>query len=269
MVTAWNPVYTAPADLDLGALLAKVPNALYLLAREDETSRRCGWWLASHPLEAWGDLRSRDGMASLVQPLIAPLRESVTEVDLLAAFVDAGDRGALRHVRLDGPHRRAGASTAPGRAGSRPASSPGAAEPPRPRPDLAAVAVALDACAGAPAPGWRLASPPPTALDGRFAGNAWLQELPHPVSKLTWDNAALLSPATAKRLGVRDGRAGDARRSAAARWRRRCWCSPGHADEAVTLAARLRPRRRSGRSGRGSASTPARCAAAAPGSTPG
>ena len=108
VVTAWNPVYTAPADVDLAALLRKVPNVIYLAMRDDETARAAGVVVAAaHPLERWGDLRGRDGTASIVQPLLSPLVECVTELDLLAAFVDQGHLGAYRLVR-EGWKARAG-----------------------------------------------------------------------------------------------------------------------------------------------------------------
>jgi molybdopterin-containing oxidoreductase family iron-sulfur binding subunit len=100
VVTAWNPVHAAPAGLDVGALLAKVENAIYLTLREDETSRRASWVLAAaHPFESWGDGRARDGTVTLQQPLIAPLRESTTAVDLRAAFLVEGDKGAHDHLK--------------------------------------------------------------------------------------------------------------------------------------------------------------------------
>src|SRR5438270_3052085 len=76
--------------------------------------------------------------------------------------------------------------------------------------------------------------PDPGVWDGRYANNGWLQELPKPMSKLTWDNAVHLSPATAQRLGIRnqdsvqltlDGRsvAGSV------------WITTGHPNESVTV----------------------------------
>ncbi len=133
VVTAWNPVYTAPADVDLAALLRKVPNVIYLAMRDDETARAAGTVVAAaHPLERWGDLRGRDGTASIVQPLLSPLVECVTELDLLAAFLDQGHLGAHRLVREAWRARAGGAgagcpasptpaSTAPGASGWRPA----------------------------------------------------------------------------------------------------------------------------------------------------
>ena len=241
VITAWNPVHAAPAGLDLGALLTRVPNALYLSLREDETSRRCSWRLASsHPFESWGDARSRDGVASLVQPLIAPLYESTTAIDLLAAFLDAGDRGALRHVKAHWAARSAldpAAFEARWEGWLREGVIPGTAEPAESAPvDLAAVASALGRMPGAKGEGIELALAPSYGLfDGRFAGNAWLQELPDPITKVSWDNAAYLSDATAKRLGVEGGQVVTlalGSRSVQAP----VMVMPGHADDAVTLS---------------------------------
>ena len=113
VVTAWNALHTAPADLELRKAFGKVKNSMVLALREDETVRAASWRLAaSHPLESWGDLRARDGTVSIVQPLITPLYESATEIDLLAAFVGEGDRGAWRLVR-EGWRTRSGAPPAP------------------------------------------------------------------------------------------------------------------------------------------------------------
>jgi MoCo/4Fe-4S cofactor protein with predicted Tat translocation signal len=237
VVTAWNPAYTAPADLDLAGALARVPNAMYLASREDETSPRSAWVLAaSHPLEAWGDLRARDGTASIVQPLLSPLRECVTEIDLVAAFAGKGDRGAWRLVR-EGWLARTGADGFDRRweqwlsagvvAGSATPAEQAAADPGR-------VAQALRAVP-APRAGLEVGFVPDyKAADGRFAENAWLQELPDPVTKLTWDNAAAISPATAGRLGIETGDVlALAHRGRTVR--APALVVPGHADDAVTL----------------------------------
>ncbi|WP_242395865.1 4Fe-4S dicluster domain-containing protein, partial [Anaeromyxobacter oryzisoli] len=237
VVTAWNPLHTAPADLRLRELFPRVKDSVVLAYRDDETVRASGWRLAaSHPLESWGDLRARDGTISVVQPLVQPLRASLTEVELLAAFLDEGDRGAWRLVR-DGWRARVGEQGFDARwdgwlaagvaAGT--ANAPEAVEP-----DAGQVAEAVRAVP-APAPGLEVSFVPSyKVLDGRYLENAWLQEFPDPVTKLTWDNAALLSPATAARLGIARGdqvvlaRAGREVTAAAL-------ILPGHADEAVTL----------------------------------
>lgn len=269
VVTAWNPVYTAPADLRFGELLAKVPNAISLALREDETSKRCGWVVgASHPLESWGDLRGRDGTAAIVQPLIAPLHATVSEVDLLAAFLGEGDRGAYGIVR-EGWRARQGEAPPPPPTGVVAAAGETAERVPPTAFErgwetwLAAgvvansamqpVVTAIDAgriaqaIAAVRAPASAASSgagsadvlevafaPDEKVQDGRHLENPWLQEFPHPVTKLTWDNAAYVSPATAKRLGVADGDVlelgyrGKVLRAPAL-------VMAGHADDAVTL----------------------------------
>ena len=240
VVTAWNPVYAAPAGLDLGALLAKVPNAIYHSQRDDETSRRCSWRVAaSHPFESWGDARARDGSVSLVQPVIAPLYESVNAADLFAAFLEQGDKGAFQHLR-DYWQARSGlqgqAFQARWEGWLTRGLVPGTAEP-ADGPALNAAAVA--AAARSPAPkgeGLELALAPSYGVfDGRFATNAWLQELPDPITKVTWDNPAYLSEATARRLGLADGQVATLTlqgRSVQAP----VAVMPGHADDCVTLA---------------------------------
>jgi molybdopterin-containing oxidoreductase family iron-sulfur binding subunit len=262
VVTAWNPVHTAPADLQLRERFPKVPRSIVLALRPDETVRAATMRVArSHALESWGDLRSRDGTVSIVQPLISPLHESITEAELLAAFVDAAVGGSWRIVR-DGWRARAGVGPAPATAvGTLGSTAPpdtnkalrvdpfdrrwdgwlaagvvggSAAKPEAPRLEVAKVAAAVRAL---PAPGAGIEAgfaPDYKVLDGRYHENAWLTEWPHPVTKLTWDSAALLSPATAARLGLTSGEVAElslgGRRLDAP-----ILAVPGHADDAVTL----------------------------------
>ena len=87
VIVGANPVYVAPADLDFAQALEKVPLRIHHGLSLDETAERCHWHLpASHPLESWGDLRAVDGTVSLVQPLIAPLYDTLSESELLAVF---------------------------------------------------------------------------------------------------------------------------------------------------------------------------------------
>ncbi|BDG10517.1 TAT-variant-translocated molybdopterin oxidoreductase [Anaeromyxobacter paludicola] len=238
VVTAANPVYTAPADLGLAPLLEQVPNAIYFTLHDDETADACGWMLAaSHPYEQWGDARGPDGTVALAQPLIAPLFESMGEVELLAAFLDQADLGPRRLLQDLWRERRGGAAfDAEFERWLAAGVVPGTAEPAEaPAVQSAAVAQALRDLKPAGAGGLEVSFVPDyKTLDGRFAPNAWLQELPHPVSKMTWDNAAYLSPATAGRLGLVNGDLVElqlAGRSLTAP----VWVQPGHADDALTL----------------------------------
>ncbi len=239
VVTAWNPVFTAPPELDLGTLLSRVPNAVYHALRPDETWERCAFGVAAcHLLESWGDARSRDGTASLVQPVIAPLWESVSEAELLAAFLGAADRGGHRLLLDSWRSRRPG----PGfdLAWEQWLASgviPGTAAPELPPPkEVAWAAVAAALAALPPAePSLEVGFVPDyRVLDGRFAENAWLEELPDPVTKLTWGNAAMLSPGTAERLGIGTGDAVEVRLGGRA-VELPALVVAGHADEALTL----------------------------------
>ena len=262
VVTAWNPAYTAPADVPLRTLLSRVKTSIVLAYRDDRTVQAASFRLAkAHVLESWGDLRARDGRATVVQPLIAPLKECATEVDLLAAFVGLGDQGAYRVVR-DGWRKRLGfGPPPPPSAGAeatgvgldvskpRPADpferrweealSAGLVEESRPpaaaaAADVARVAQALGA-AKRPAAGLEVRFVLDYRVqDGRLYENAWLQELPDPVTKLTWENAAMLSPATAKRLGVSPGDVLELARGGR-KITAPALVVPGHADESVTL----------------------------------
>jgi Fe-S-cluster-containing dehydrogenase component len=239
VVTAANPAYAAPPELDLGAALSAIPNAVYLGYREDETAARCSWRLAAaHPFESWGDARAHDGTISIVQPLTQPLFESISTVELLGAFVGVADQGAWK-VLQDSWRAR---STAPGfedRWESWLAKGviPGTAIPPEGAPvRMEAIAAAVRGRVGEGGSAGLEASfvPDYKLLDGRFAENAWLQELSDPITKISWDNAAYVSPATARKIGVKDGSRVELR-LAGRRVEGAVWTVPGHADGVVTL----------------------------------
>ncbi|HEV8630647.1 MAG TPA: TAT-variant-translocated molybdopterin oxidoreductase, partial [Thermoanaerobaculia bacterium] len=220
-----NPVYTAPADLPFAAALAKVPLRVHSGLYADETAGYChGHVPAAHELESWGDARAFDGTASILQPLIDPLFGGKTPYELLAVFTGKTDATAYDLVRAtwqDPASAPAGAAMtgdfeAAWRRAVHDGVVPGTAQPPV-TPAVAGGAVAQAAAMTVRAAQWAAAAasrpvgtgaeslallfrPDPTVFDGRFAGNAWLQELPKPLTKLTWDNALLLAPATAEAL---------------------------------------------------------------------
>jgi Fe-S-cluster-containing dehydrogenase component len=205
VVTAANPVFSAPYDLNFAKALDRVPNAIYRGLYYDETSQRCAWFVpATHPLEEWGDARAGDGTVTFLQPLVQPLFNGITEAQVLSAFLGEGDKSTntllreyWRNARTD-----ADASWEKWISDGFIAGSAAAAESPNVRIDAiasSAQAVRVDAPAGLElnvVPDYRV-------YDGRFANNVWLQELPDPVTKLTWDNAALMSAATARQLGLK------------------------------------------------------------------
>ena len=204
LILGGNPVYTAPVDLDFGHLVDTTPLTVHLNMHEDETSALCKWHLPeAHPLEAWSDARAYDGTLSIVQPLIAPLYEGAHScLELVAALTGAMPNSYdvvydywtaqkpapdfekwWQETLHDGVVKNSAFPTKTF------ALVPGAAK-----------------TTVTPATGGKglelLLLPDPTVRDGRFSNNGWMQELPKPLTKLTWDNAALMSQATAEKLGL-------------------------------------------------------------------
>ncbi len=238
LVTASNPVYAAGAGLELGPLLERASLSVYHCLYEDETAPHCGWVVpAAHPLESWGDARAQDGTASIVQPLLAPLFGGLTASQLLAMLLGEPDASPHELVRA---HWRQGRAQDFERRWEGWLARGVVDEPPPPdraaAPDAAAVAQALSAAEPAAATGTlELAFVHDYKVyDGRFANNGWLQELPDPVTKLTWDNALLVSPGTAAALGVKTRDVVELRARGSA-LEVPVYVQPGHADGTVTL----------------------------------
>jgi Fe-S-cluster-containing dehydrogenase component len=209
VVTAFNPVYSAPVDLEWAAVLSKVPMSVYHGLYEDETAEKSTWFLpATHSLECWSDAQSVDGTTSAVQPLVTPLFNSTSEVELLGAFVPALSDLKPYQVLKAYWKNQLGETDFENRweqalgHGVFPTPLPSAFVP---RPRLEALLTALQGLSP-PRPGLELHFVRDEKVrDGRFANNAWLQELPDPVTKLTWGNAALLGPTTAAARNLRSG----------------------------------------------------------------
>ncbi|TAH37387.1 MAG: 4Fe-4S dicluster domain-containing protein [Planctomycetota bacterium] len=200
LILGGNPAYQSP---DFAEALAQVRHPVHAGLYADETARLCLWHVPlSHYLECWGDLRGPDGSAALQQPLIAPLYETRSALELVA--VCAGRPGVPGYDLLREHWRdRLGAEF---EAGWRRALHDGviAASAPAEK----AVALRSDPAypeRSQPAGEGRLElvlRPDSSAWDGCWANNGWLQETPRPLTKLTWDNALFLSPASAQHLGL-------------------------------------------------------------------
>jgi MoCo/4Fe-4S cofactor protein with predicted Tat translocation signal len=211
VVLGGNPVFDAPADLDFASALAKVPNAIALGHTVDETSSKAKWHIPrAHYLESWGDARAVGGTLSVVQPLILPLFGGRSPVEVLGLMVGGTDRPGYDIVRetwkpILGPlESQAEFDTKWNRVLHEGFLS--GSELPEVVPDLTAQPFAelagLINAAGSPAGLEIVFLPSPALHDGRFANDGWLQELPDPLTKLTWDNPALVSPKTAETLGL-------------------------------------------------------------------
>jgi molybdopterin-containing oxidoreductase family iron-sulfur binding subunit len=231
-----NPRYTAPADLDFSGQLAKIPFSVHHGGHRDETAALCTWHLPeSHWLETWSDLRAYGGAATILQPLIEPLYDTRGSLEVLRLLTTIPGGHAYAIVRETWQEERGGpdfdlhwdrwlnagmidaAASPPVAVAASDQTFPLLARPVTD--DLPIL----------------LLQPDPTILDGRWANNAWLQELPKPLTQLVWDNAALLSPALAAQLKVANGdllalSLGSLALEAAA------LIMPGQAEDCVTLS---------------------------------
>ena len=229
-----NPVYDAPADLDFLTAMQKATTRVSVGHSFNETGRWCQWQVpVSHWLEAWGDVRGHDGAVSVVQPLIEPLYRTRSVDQILATL--AGDATTSDYdltrstwIGTEGVSEKEWRRWLHDGIATR-----GAAAGLSLSVDHAAVRQAasrLGRAAGVCA----VLRPDPTIGGGEWSNNGWLQECPKPHTKITWDNAALISPATAEALGVSNEEmirveAGDRSVEVAA------WILPGHANDTVTL----------------------------------
>jgi len=200
VILSGNPVYDTPGDIDFAAAMDKVALRAHLADHLNETSHYCHWVLPeAHYLESWGDVRGHDGTVSLIQPLIAPLYGGRTASEVVEVLLGADAPRAYDLVRSawrasigeDGFdtfwQRALGTGIVEGTA---------AAEKTvryigrLPRQVYQAKTGNVE----------MIFRPDPSVYDGRFADNPWLQELPRPLTNLTWDNAVHIHPETAGRL---------------------------------------------------------------------
>ncbi|QSQ27926.1 TAT-variant-translocated molybdopterin oxidoreductase [Pyxidicoccus parkwayensis] len=247
VITSWNPVYSLPGDAGLAELLNPATNpdrakltVLYTGLYEDETSQYVDWFVpAAHPLETWSDGRAADGTVAIAQPLIQPLFNGVPESELLALFLADAFRPAYQMLREYWQGQSANAADFETRwetwvsegviAGTASAAATGT-------PDFGA-ATALVSGYTAPAAGELELNfvHDYKVFDGRFANNAWLQELPELITKMVWDNAALVSPETAKQKSLEPGSLAELSYGGQ-KLTVPVWIVPGHADDTVTVA---------------------------------
>jgi molybdopterin-containing oxidoreductase family iron-sulfur binding subunit len=256
VILSGNPVYSAPVDVKFAEAMQKVALRVHLGLYHDETAAQCHWHIPeAHFLEAWSDVRGHDGAATIVQPLIAPLYGGRSAHEVMSAFSEGGARSSYDIVRSfwassNAPIPTGGLGEDEGslpfdqrwRRWLHDGVIPGTAFATKPVTVQANIPAAT---APATTAGVELVfRPDPSVHDGRFANNAWLQELPNSLSKLTWDNAALIAPATAARLGlVTMGRSNDVSgrvsvielRHSGRTIKTPVWLSPGHALDTLTL----------------------------------
>ncbi|HXG33597.1 MAG TPA: TAT-variant-translocated molybdopterin oxidoreductase [Bryobacteraceae bacterium] len=234
LILGANPVYDAPADLEFARHFRNVGLRIHLGLYEDETAAQCHWHVPeAHYLEAWSDARAFEGTVTIVQPLIAPLYGGKSAHEMVAAFSGKPDRAGYDIVREHWRQQYRGADFEEfWQRALHDGVVPGTALPPK------KVSLRREVLAVPPSPrgeGIEICfRPDPTIWDGRFANNGWLQELPKPLTKLTWDNAALVSPRLAERLGLANEEVVELRCGGAS-VEAPVWIVPGCADNSVTV----------------------------------
>jgi MoCo/4Fe-4S cofactor protein with predicted Tat translocation signal len=233
-----NPVYDAPADLAFAAALTRVPLSVHAGLYRDETGHTCTWHVPlAHDLERWGDVRGHDGTPAVIQPLIAPLYGAPSIHELVALINGDVVPDGREIVR---GYWRSRTRTADFERWWREALRRGSVIDEAPEPIVATLDTGRVAHAAAELSGGGVAlelvfTPDPTVRDGRYANSGWMQELPKQVSGLTWDNAALVAPALARRLGV-ENRDVVELRIAGRRVEAAAWIVPGQADGCVAAS---------------------------------
>ncbi|MGD8609353.1 MAG: 4Fe-4S dicluster domain-containing protein, partial [Myxococcales bacterium] len=250
-----NPVYDAPADLKFATLLKwEGLTSVHFASHRNETSELSTWHgPLAHELEAWGDQQALDGTTSVQQPLIAPLYGGRNPIEVLGTF--AGEKNPKAHDLVRETHKtnldkltvtmlmlgfpkQSTSQDAIWRGGLH----SGAFIQPQRGDAKVIVNQIVEALASTPAKSARISKdnfevtfqPDPALWDGQHANNLWALELPDPITKIVWDNAAWLSPSTAKALGVGNGQMirlskGESKVEVPV------WIVPGHADYSVTL----------------------------------
>jgi molybdopterin-containing oxidoreductase family iron-sulfur binding subunit len=235
LILGCNPVYTAPSDLNFAELLKNCPSTIRHGYYNDETSAECVWHIPStHYLEEWSDVRAYDGTISIIQPLIAPLFGGRSAHQMLGLVLGDGDDGHSL-VQASTKNRKVFASEFD-KMWNRALNDGVIHNTKYPKQTPAFNAASISAIAPARSlTGIELNfHHDPTVWDGRYSNIGWLQELPKPLSKITWENAIFISPRTAQSLdltsedGVEVTLGGDSVVGPA-------WVTPGHPDNSITI----------------------------------
>ena len=243
VVLGGNPVFDAPADFKFANAFKKVPFRVHSSLYYDETSILSHWHIPeTHYLESWSDVRGHDGTVAIVQPLIAPLYNGRSQHEVLGALIGGLDVSPYDQVRKTWASKFGANFEQTWRQWLNDGVIKDSALPVR----AGGAAIILPApSARQPQPIELSLKPDPTIYDGRFAGSGWLQELPKPQTKITWDNVLLVSAKTASDIGYDEKERGamvNERHTILVDLKYRgqslrvpLWVIPGHPDGAATL----------------------------------
>ncbi len=235
LILGGNPVYNAPANIPFAEALSKVPLSIQAGLYPNETARLMHWHIPeTHFLESWSDARAYDGTVTILQPLILPLYLSHSHLEMLDLLLQPTNWTSQRIVQTYWQNNAKAQDfeqwwrTSVGRGlvegSALPAITPG----------IRAIDTA-PLLRQPPAGGLDLVfRTDPFIYDGRYASNAWLQELPRHITKLTWDNAVHVSPATAKRLNLENQHVVELKLNGRS-VKGSVWISPGEADDSITV----------------------------------
>jgi MoCo/4Fe-4S cofactor protein with predicted Tat translocation signal len=235
VILGGNPSYDAPGEFGFSELLEHVPFRVMLTEAGNETSSVCHWQLpATHYLEAWGDIHAKDGSLILQQPMIEPIFGGKSQIEFLSMLLeeDAIGRDLVRATYA----ASTGSTDDALEASWRKALHDGVVAGSAAEPLTATVGSEWDSVvAPAPSEGVELVlRPDPTVWDGIYSNNGWMQELPKPITKLTWENVVQVSPATSETLGLRSGEIVELG-SGDSRVRGPVWITPGQADDVLAI----------------------------------
>jgi molybdopterin-containing oxidoreductase family iron-sulfur binding subunit len=249
VILGGNPAYDAPADLNFAEALKsnKTPLRVHYGLYQNETAELCQWHVnATHELEAWGDARAYDGTVSITQPLIAPLYNGKSALEFVALLSGQADATGYNLTRAYWQKQHSGSdfeqfwrkslhdgwiegTTFTPKSLS--AKSATASSETKTDPNAIELNIRRD----------------PTIYDGQFSNNGWLQELPKPMNKLTWDNAVQIGPAMAQRLNIKTEDVVELELNGK-KVTGPVWIQAGHPDNSVTITLGY-GRKRAGRVG--------------------
>ncbi len=247
-----NPIYSAPADLNFTDAFNRAKVVAHLGSHQDETGQIAHWHIpAANPLEFWSDARSYDGTVSIQQPLIDPLWGGRTAHDVFQTLLNEPMLSSYDAVRETWKSTIKGDFESGWRKALHGGWIDGTAF------DKTGKAASLAGNVPTPAPKDAIEiifRPDPNVYDGRYANVGWLQELPKPVTNLSWDNAAIMSGATLTALKLEEDdileiTVGNGKVKAPV------IVAPGHPDNSITVYLGY-GREAAGRVGSGQASMP-------------